>query len=148
MSFVSTQPFVELLTVAISQGVKRPRLKANHPTTFNAQIKVQFPYIPFKHPQRKCYLLDPGDDGSSFLQKLVSVIGIRETDFVGNILSIYRSWSLIWERFSYEDEAKVDSSLRYLRFLTLEWPICIHLIWILSSYLTVNALCIGYKKNW
>jgi hypothetical protein len=69
--------------VAISQGAKRPRLKANHPPTPNAQVKEQFPCMPFKHPQRKFYFLDPGDVGSSFLQKLVSFIRIHETDFIG-----------------------------------------------------------------
>jgi hypothetical protein len=51
MSFASTQPFIQLVRVAISQGVKRMRLEDNHPPTPNAQIKEQFPYTPFKHTQ-------------------------------------------------------------------------------------------------
>jgi len=83
MSFGSTQLFSQLVRVAISQGIKRLRLEANHLPTPNTQIKEQFPYIPLKHPQGQFCPLDRGDFGSSFLQKLVPIIRLQETDFKG-----------------------------------------------------------------
>jgi hypothetical protein len=69
--------------VAISQGVKWLKLEANHPPTPKAQIKEQFPYMPLMHPQGQFYPFDRGDFSSSFLQKLLPVIRLQETDFIG-----------------------------------------------------------------
>ena len=59
MSFASTQTFIQFVRVAISQRLKRLSQEATHPPIPDAQIKEQFPYMPFKHPQGQFYLLDP-----------------------------------------------------------------------------------------